>query len=101
MPPPSTWYGNGRPCRQNRFVNLLSVNAKSPKRLYRYRVFTVAPSVSAPYQIGMGVWDITEDKHLQDQLIQSEKLTSLGTMVSGIWPMRLTILLRPSSAWLN
>lgn len=54
------------------------------QRLYRYRVFPVAPSVSAPYQIGMVLWDITEDKHLQDQLIQSEKLTSLGTMVSGM-----------------
>ena len=30
------------------------------------------------------LWDVTDDKHLQDQLIQSEKLTSLGTMVSGM-----------------
>ena len=54
------------------------------QRLYRYRFFPVAPSGSAPYQLGMVLWDITDDKHLQDQLIQSEKLTSLGTMVSGM-----------------
>ncbi len=54
------------------------------QRLYRYRCFPVAQSASAPYQVGIVLWDITEDKHLQDQLIQSEKLTSLGTMVSGM-----------------
>ncbi|MBS0171791.1 MAG: PAS domain S-box protein [Nitrospira sp.] len=54
------------------------------QRIYRYRCFPVTPSVSAPYQVGMVLWDITEDKQLQDQLIQSEKLTSLGTMVSGM-----------------
>jgi PAS domain S-box-containing protein len=54
------------------------------QRLYRYRFFPVAPSASAPYQVGMVLWDITDDKHLQDQLIQSEKLTGLGTMVSGM-----------------
>ncbi|MCW5797868.1 MAG: PAS domain S-box protein [Nitrospira sp.] len=53
-------------------------------RLYRYRFFPVATPETAQYQIGMVLWDVTDDKHLQDQLIQSEKLTSLGTMVSGM-----------------
>ena len=53
-------------------------------RLYRYRFFPVATPESAQYQIGMVLWDVTDDKQLQDQLIQSEKLTSLGTMVSGM-----------------
>lgn len=53
-------------------------------RLYRYRFFPVATPESSQYQIGIVLWDITDDKHLQDQLIQSEKLTSLGTMVSGM-----------------
>ncbi len=53
-------------------------------RLYRYRFFVVATPESAQYQIGIVLWDVTDDKQLQDQLIQSEKLTSLGTMVSGM-----------------
>ena len=53
-------------------------------RLYRYRFFPVATPESSQYQIGIVLWDITEDKQLQDQLIQSEKLTGLGTMVSGM-----------------
>ena len=53
-------------------------------RLYRYRFFPVATPDTTQYQIGIVLWDITDDAHLQDQLIQSEKLTSLGTMVSGM-----------------
>lgn len=53
-------------------------------RLYRYRFFPVATPESAHYQMGIVLWDITDDKRLQDQLIQSEKLSSLGTMVSGM-----------------
>lgn len=53
-------------------------------RLYRYRFFPVSTPERAQDQIGMVLWDVTDDKHLQDQLIQSEKLTSLGTMVSGM-----------------
>ncbi len=53
-------------------------------RLYRYRFFPVTAHESSRFQIGILLWDITDDKQLQDQLIQSEKLTSLGTMVSGM-----------------
>lgn len=53
-------------------------------RLYRYRFFPVATPDGSHYQIGMLLWDVTEEKQLQDQLIQSEKLTGLGTMVSGM-----------------
>jgi len=44
----------------------------------------VSSPESSQYQLGIVLWDITEDKQLQDQLIQSEKLASLGTMVSGM-----------------
>ena len=54
------------------------------KRVYRYRFFPVAAREGAQYQLGIVLWDITEEKRLQDQLIQAEKLSSLGTMVSGM-----------------
>lgn len=54
------------------------------KRIYRYRFFPVTTSEQSQYQMGLVLWDITEEKQLQDQLIQAEKLSSLGTMVSGM-----------------
>ncbi len=56
------------------------------KRVYRYRFFPVAAPERSQYQYQLGIvlWDITEEKQLQDQLIQAEKLSSLGTMVSGM-----------------
>src|SRR5438093_529098 len=54
------------------------------KRIFRYRLFPVAIRGSERKQIGLVIWDITEQKQLQDQLIQAEKLASLGTMVSGM-----------------
>lgn len=54
------------------------------KRVYRYRFFPVTTSEQSHYQMGVVLWDITEEKQLQDQLIQAEKLSSLGTMVSGM-----------------
>ncbi len=54
------------------------------KRIYRYRFFPVPAREGSQYQLGIVLWDITEEKRLQDQLIQAEKLSSLGTMVSGM-----------------
>ena len=54
------------------------------KRLYRYRLFPVAFHGSTSRQIGLVIWDITEEKRLQDQLMQAEELASLGTLVSGM-----------------
>jgi PAS domain S-box-containing protein len=54
------------------------------RRVYRYRFFPVTTSEPSQYQIGIVLWDITDEKQLQDQLIQAEKLSSLGTMVSGM-----------------
>lgn len=53
-------------------------------RTYRYRFFPVAAAESGEHHTGIMLWDITEDKQLQDQLIQTEKLSGLGTMVSGM-----------------
>ena len=57
---------------------------ETKKRVFRYRLFPVAIRGSERKQIGLVIWDITEQKQLQDQLIQAEKLASLGTMVSGM-----------------
>ncbi len=53
-------------------------------RVYRYRCFPVAIHRSARPQTGLVIWDITEEKQLQEQLVQAEKLASLGTMTSGV-----------------
>ena len=54
------------------------------KRVYRYRFFPVTLRGAERRQGGLVMWDITEQKQLQDQLIQAEKLASLGTLVSGM-----------------
>ena len=54
------------------------------KRVYQYRLFPVALYGADEAQTGLVVSDITEQKQLQDQLIQAEKLSSLGTLVSGM-----------------
>jgi PAS domain S-box-containing protein len=54
------------------------------KRVFRYRFFPVSLQHDPRYRVGMVLWEITEEKQLQDQLIQAEKLASLGTMVSGM-----------------
>jgi two-component system cell cycle sensor histidine kinase/response regulator CckA len=53
-------------------------------KVYRYRLFPVAIRGSERPQTGMVIWDITEQKRLGEQLIQAEKLASLGTLVSGM-----------------
>jgi signal transduction histidine kinase len=53
-------------------------------RIYRYRFFPVPSAERSQAQFGIVLWDITEEKQFQSQLIQAEKLSSLGTMVSGM-----------------
>jgi PAS domain S-box-containing protein len=53
------------------------------RRVYQYRLFPIRLGESAQQQTGIVIWDVTEYKQLQDQLIQTEKLASLGTLVSG------------------
>lgn len=53
-------------------------------RTYCYSLFSILFDGSKTTQTGLAVWDISEQKKLQDQLIQSEKLSSLGTLVSGM-----------------
>jgi two-component system, NtrC family, sensor kinase len=54
------------------------------KRVYQYRLFPVQHRDREEQQTGIVIWDITEQKRLQDRLIQAEKLASLGTLVSGM-----------------
>lgn len=53
-------------------------------KMYRYRLFSLAIRGSERPQTGLVLWDITENKRLGEQLIQAEKLASLGTLVSGM-----------------
>ena len=53
-------------------------------RMYRCRPFPVLARDEQGEQIGLMIWDVTEQHELQDQLIQAEKLATLGTLVSGI-----------------
>jgi len=53
-------------------------------RKYGYRGFPVTLRGSARPQVGLVIWDITEQQQLLDQLIQAEKLASLGTLVFGM-----------------
>ncbi len=53
-------------------------------KVYRYRLFPLAIRGSEQPQTGLVIWDITEQKRLGEQLIQAEKLASLGTLVSGM-----------------
>jgi PAS domain S-box-containing protein len=54
------------------------------KHVYRYRPFPVTLHSHPRRPAGLVLWDVTEQKQLQDQLIQAEKLSSLGTLVSGM-----------------
>jgi two-component system NtrC family sensor kinase len=54
------------------------------KRTYRYRPFLVGEPQRERASVGLVLWDTTEHQQLQDQLIQAEKLASLGTLVSGM-----------------
>jgi PAS domain S-box-containing protein len=74
---------------------LKSLSARSPvgqpdgecavkDRVYQYRAFPMSPRGAERLQVGLVLWDVTEQKQLQDHLIQAEKLASLGTLVSGM-----------------
>ena len=73
---PSSGSATGHPLHDGEF--------EIHKRVYQYRLFPVALYGSDEAQTGLVISDITEQKQLQDQLIQAEKLSSLGTLVSGM-----------------
>lgn len=53
-------------------------------KVYQYRFFPLAIRGSGQPQTGIVLWDITENKRLGEQIVQAEKLASLGTMVAGM-----------------
>jgi len=53
-------------------------------KVYEYRFFSLAIRGSERPQTGIVLWDITENKRLADQIMQAEKLASLGTLVAGM-----------------
>jgi two-component system, NtrC family, sensor kinase len=73
---PSSASPHGHPLHDGEF--------ETQKRVYQYRLFPVALDGADEAQAGLVISDITEQKQLQDQLIQAEKLSSLGTLVSGM-----------------
>jgi len=53
-------------------------------RMYRYRWFAVQTAPGKEPDVGLVLRDMTEESLLQDQLIQGEKLASLGVLSAGI-----------------
>jgi PAS domain S-box-containing protein len=82
------------PARERLERELAAVRAGTPrapdpefeadKRVYRYRLFPLMLRAGEPPQTGTIIWDVTEERQIQDHLLQTEKLASLGTMVSGM-----------------
>jgi PAS domain S-box-containing protein len=64
--------------------SLLDKEFEAGKRIFRYRLFPVSVNQAAPCRVGIVLWDVTEEKEFQEQLMQTDKLASLGTMVSGM-----------------
>jgi two-component system, NtrC family, sensor kinase len=54
------------------------------QRTYRYRWFAIPARPGKEPGVGLVLRDITEESLLQDQLIQGEKLSSLGVLSAGI-----------------
>ena len=59
---------------------ILTIN----KRLFRYDCFPILARSGEPPSVGLVLRDATEEKLLQDELINSEKSTSLGMLCTGI-----------------
>lgn len=59
-------------------------DSQDRQRVYRYRLFSCADFSRRTEEIGLLFWDITHERELQDQFILIEKLSTLGTMVSGM-----------------
>jgi signal transduction histidine kinase len=51
---------------------------------YRYRIFPVVINGGVHDQMGLLTWDVTEQRQLQEQLVQAQKLTSVGRLVFDV-----------------
>jgi len=75
---------------KNDVEDFLSGKALDPQevkidhRTFGYRLFYVSKNSDEAQKIGLIMRDITVEKQLQQQLIQSEKLAGIGTMATGI-----------------
>ncbi len=54
------------------------------QRVFRYDWFPINPRPGESPKYGLVLRDVTDEKRLQDELINSEKLTSLGVLCSGL-----------------
>jgi PAS domain S-box-containing protein len=52
--------------------------------VYRYRLFSVGEGTDTESNTGIALWEITEFQKMEEQLINMEKLSTLGTMCSGM-----------------
>lgn len=53
-------------------------------RVFRYDWFPISPRPGETHKYGLVLRDATDEKRLQDEIINSEKSTSLGVLCSGI-----------------
>ncbi|MGV7220041.1 MAG: ATP-binding protein [Nitrospinales bacterium] len=54
------------------------------EKFFNYQFFFVAAKIEKRKRIGLVMREITEEKTLQDQLTQAEKLSGLGTLAAGV-----------------
>jgi signal transduction histidine kinase len=52
--------------------------------VYQYDWFHIRPRVGDESRIGLLLWDVTQESRLQDQLVQTERLSSLEVLTAGI-----------------
>jgi signal transduction histidine kinase len=57
---------------------------KISKSVYQYDWFHIRPRVGDELRIGLLLRDITQESRLQDQLVQTERLSSLEVLTAGI-----------------